>query len=160
MIVSVIFQQRASDFSITDWTSNCPTGYEHSCRAQGAVFRISFALSIFFVIQFLLTYINTRLYDDYWLLKILGFIGLVIGFFYAEPKVFDLNGYAWFARIAGFFFIIFQQVIIIDFAFTWNEKWVKNSTGNLMILVFIKSYCIIYMSYGHSFLLHFFNVEK
>jgi hypothetical protein len=41
--------------------------------------------------------------------------------------VFDTRGYAWFARIAAFFYLIFQQVVLIDFTYTWNERWVRFS---------------------------------
>jgi hypothetical protein len=33
------------------------------------------------------------------------------GFFYADASVFDTRGFAWFARIMAFFYLIFQVSI-------------------------------------------------
>ena len=65
-------------------------------------------------------------FDDWWILKFLIF-GSLMALLYTETvsgEVFDHHGYAWFARLGGFLFIMLQQVILLDFAMSWSEKWV------------------------------------
>ena len=39
--------------------------------------------------------------------------------------MFDDRGYAWFARIAGALFVVLQQVILLDVAYTINDMWLE-----------------------------------
>lgn len=127
-MVGSIICRRYSSFpllgSISAWTSDCPTGYEDACRANQAVLRFSFALVILFAVQLIGVAIYPKFYDTLWIPKFVVWVFLVVGFFYAQPEVFDNHGYAWFARIGGFAFVILQQIILLDFAFSWNERWV------------------------------------
>jgi hypothetical protein len=127
IIASIIVMVQATNQSNgTDYTSNCPEGFETSCARNGAIMRFSFALCILFILQLLGTAIYTPYYDMLWIVKYIVWTGVLIGFFFTDAVVFDTDGYAWFARICGFLFVIFQQVILLDLAFTWNERWVSN----------------------------------
>lgn len=106
-----------------NFITDCPTGYEASCRSNQAVLRFSMALVVVFSLDLVLTVIDPHYFDSWWIVKFFIFVGLSVGFYYADARVFDHNGYAWFARIGGFFFIMMQQVILLDFAMTWGEKW-------------------------------------
>lgn len=125
-IISVIMLNKApdaSDAAKDAWDTNCPSDFEDQCIANSAVYRVSFALTIIFIIQMLGTWLVTQFYDKLWYWKIVIFASFVVGFFFANAEVFDLHGYAWFARITAFLFLIIQQAILIDMAYTWNEKW-------------------------------------
>lgn len=114
---------------INQWNDGCEDQkYADVCRSNSAVFRLSMALVIFFFIQALCSYFTAHWYDILWPIKFLCFTGLVVGLFLASSEVFDSRGYAWFARFGGFIFIILQQIILIDFAYIWNEKWVNFAT--------------------------------
>ena len=130
MIGSVLILNYGHDITLSQWTSNCEIGFESACRASGGVFRISFAMCLIFAIQIIGTLIYTKYFDYLWFWKFLLFIGILVGFAYTKGEVFDLNGFAWFARVAGFLYLISQQIILIDFAYTWNDKWVKLSEEN------------------------------
>ena len=41
---------------------------------------------------------------------------------------FDTHGYVWFARVGAFVFIVMQQIILIDTAYTLNHKLVVSCT--------------------------------
>lgn len=125
MVASVLGLNYAPLIPLKQWTTSCPAGFDDACKSTGAVFRFSFALSCVFVIQLLGTAMFTKFYDYLWWSKFLAFAALVIGFFFAKAEVFDLNGFAWYARVCGFFYLIIQQIILIDFAYFWNDKWVK-----------------------------------
>ena len=127
MIISILVAHYNTKIEITNWLTDCPSGYTEECKRSQAVLRVSFALAIMFIIQFIGTTIKTSFFDQYWIIKFILFGGMLAGFFYAKAEVFDSNGYAWVARIAGFFFVILQQVILIDAAFTWNELWKESA---------------------------------
>lgn len=120
----------AKDISLSSYEDGCPDEYMDSCKAVSGVLRISMALTIFFGIQGLGTFINARFYDSLWILKLCGFFALVIGLFFAPSSAFGTGGYAWFARITGFMYLILQQVILLDLAYTWNERWVEYATNS------------------------------
>ena len=128
MIASIIanIYTRDSDF-FNVWLEGCPEDLEQKCLSSQVLFRFSFALVCIFTINLIGTTIAIDFYDKHWALKYLSFVGCIVGFYYASPAVFDLHGYAWFARIAAFFFLLLQQIILLDFAYTWNEKWVAKA---------------------------------
>lgn len=124
MVASIIAQNYVQDhLTSNSWTSNCPNGYDKTCKGNSAVYRFSFALVLLFIIQFIGTTIYVPFFDMLWIWKIVVFVGVVIGFYNTDSRVFDDNGYAWFARFAAFFYVILQQVILIDFAYNVNEKF-------------------------------------
>lgn len=71
---------------------------------------------------------DASFYDTFWWAKLLVYVALLIGFCFLDSDVFDARGYAWWARIGGFLFIILQQIILLDMAYIWNERWVDMST--------------------------------
>jgi hypothetical protein len=129
IVVSIITYRYAPNYiNTSDFNNLCENNeYQDSCKANSAVMRMSLAMTIIFAIQAIGTKLFTKFYDTFWVIKFCAFIGLVIWFFNIENDIFDTDGYAWFARITGFFFLILQQVILIDLAYTWNEKWIKYS---------------------------------
>lgn len=88
----------------------------------GATLRISFACALFFALMAALTKIMPPLHDQGWDIKALCFVALNIGLIWAPSTVFDDHGYAWFARIGAFIFLVLQQLILIDFSYVLNEK--------------------------------------
>mmetsp|Transcript_23504 Transcript_23504/g.22645 ORF Transcript_23504/g.22645 Transcript_23504/m.22645 type:complete len:431 (-) Transcript_23504:139-1431(-) len=125
MVASVLGLNYAPRIQLSQWLTDCPVGYDDACKSSGAVFRFSFALTSVFIIQLVGVAIFTKFYDYLWWSKFLAFAALVIGYFFIKAEVFNLNGFAWYARVCGFFYLIIQQVILIDFAYYWNDKWVK-----------------------------------
>lgn len=129
IVISIIMQRYApSQIDLSSWQDGCPNGYEDSCKANSAVLRISFALTILFAVQIVGSAVHPKFYDVFWVPKFAVFFCVVIGFYFAKSEVFGLEGYAWFARITGFFYLILQQIILLDMAYSWNEKWVAYST--------------------------------
>lgn len=66
---------------------------------------------IMFALQIFGTALFTQYFDLFWPVKFVIFFCLIIGFWFASNSVFSLNGYAWLARILGFFFVILEQVV-------------------------------------------------
>ena len=125
MVGSVLILNYGNLVTLSEWTTDCPVGYESACKSVGGVYRFAFALSCVFFLQLLGTAIYTKFFDYVWPFKYITFVFILIGFFFAPAQVFDLHGFAWFARIAAFLYLVSQQVILLDFAYTWNEAWVR-----------------------------------
>ena len=112
ILIAIILQDYAADkIDISNWTNDCPSGKDDLCRRNGFILRTSFALCVLFTVHGILTFAQTSMYDEFWGGKIIIFIGIFIAFVFLPAQVFDTHGYAWFARIASFFFLIFQQII-------------------------------------------------
>lgn len=92
MVASIVTQRYADEIYITDWTSDCPAGFDSACKGNGGVLRFSFALSILYALQLIGTTISAVFFDKFWLIKLTLFIGIVIGFFFTKPEVFDIYG--------------------------------------------------------------------
>ncbi|CAG2103228.1 unnamed protein product [Medioppia subpectinata] len=97
-----------------------------------AVYRIMFALTVFFVI-FCVMMIGVKssrdgrasIQNGFWGIKYLILIGFTVGaFFIPEDSSFG-EVWKYFGLIGGFLFILIQLILIIDFAHSWAENWVS-----------------------------------
>ena len=165
MIASIIanIYTHDNDF-FNKWLIGCPSGLDQKCLSSQVILRFSFALVVIFSLNLIGTTISINFYDKFWIMKYLSFCGIVIGFYWASPNVFNLHGYAWFARIASFLFLILQQIILLDFAYSWNERWVAKSEedpdngkkyliGLLIVAIFLFAISIS----GIGVMFHFFS---
>jgi len=93
------------------------------CVGFGAVYRLSFVLCVFFLFHALALYSTScqKLDQGFWLPKIVVLFILVI-LAYIIPDVF-YDGYTHVARVIGGVFLLLQIIILIDFAYAWNEDW-------------------------------------
>ncbi|XP_075867253.1 serine incorporator 3 [Microcebus murinus] len=96
-----------------------------------AVYRINFALAVFFFVFFLLmlkvkTSKDPRaaVHNGFWFFKIAALVGIMVGAFYIPGGPFTT---AWFTVGMGgaAFFILIQLVLLVDFAHSLNELWVN-----------------------------------
>lgn len=95
-----------------------------------AVYRLCFAMSLFFFVMALLM-IGVKSSSDpragiqngFWGIKYLVLIGSIIGAFFIPHGEFG-NVWMYFGMIGGFIFIIIQLLAIIEFAHSWAESWV------------------------------------
>jgi len=99
------------------------TGYR--CVGYGAVYRISFALFLWFIAHALLMLSSSCYKADfqYWGIKILFLILLIILQWFIPDEFFDV--YVQACRVVGGIFLVFQIIIFIDFAYKWNEDWLE-----------------------------------
>ncbi|NXN12353.1 SERC3 protein, partial [Indicator maculatus] len=132
-----------------------------------AVYRISFAMAVFFFLfSLLMIAVKTSndpraaVHNGFWFFKIAAIVALMVGAFYIPEGPFTR---AWFVIgvFGAFFFILIQLVLLVDFAHSWNESWVeKMEEGNAkcwyaallsctglfyaLSLVFLVLFCIFY----------------
>jgi len=129
----------APQIKMSYWTVGCSTVTDvAACKGDGAVYRISMGTFLWFAGLMLGTLVvNEKMHNGYWGPKILIYLIFVGGSFFIKNDVFGAgnaggaiagnSGYALFARIASSFFLIFQIVAFIDFAYKWNNSWVGKS---------------------------------
>lgn len=119
-----------AEASITDTFSNSVQVDCSGIVGYLAVYRLCFAMSLFFFVMALLMVgvksskdPRAAIQNGFWGLKYLVLIGAIIGAFFIPHGQF---GQVWmyFGMIGGFLFILIQLVLIIDFAHSWAEAWV------------------------------------
>lgn len=111
------------------------------CLGNSSVFRISFAMSIFFALHAIFSRCWLGCHYVCWPLKVLIYAGGLTGTFFMEQDVFE--GYAELARFVSVLFILAQVILLIDFAYAWNENWVSHETKfyyTLIVIVAVASY--------------------
>ncbi|NXP81798.1 SERC3 protein, partial [Ramphastos sulfuratus] len=132
-----------------------------------AVYRISFAMAVFFFLfSLLMIAVKTSsdpraaVHNGFWFFKIAAIVALMVGAFYIPEGPFTR---AWFfiGIFGAFFFILIQLVLLVDFAHSWNESWVERmEEGNAkcwyaallsctglfyaLSLVFLVLFCVFY----------------
>jgi len=109
----------------------------NKCVGFGAVFRISFALFFFFAVHCLLLLAKScyKIDSGHWMIKLLMFAGLIVLSWFIPDTFFDV--YTQIARVVSGIFLLLQIVILIDFAYSWNEDWVseeKNWKAGVIIV--------------------------
>ncbi|XP_018430160.1 PREDICTED: serine incorporator 3 [Nanorana parkeri] len=96
-----------------------------------AVYRVSFAMTLFFLVfSLLMIGVKTSkdpraaIHNGFWFFKVLAIVGIMVGAFYIPEGPFTRT---WFVFGSGgaFSFILIQLVLLVDFAHSWNESWVE-----------------------------------
>lgn len=116
-----------SDGTSKAWTSTCNENKDNysQCVKFQAAYRVSFVVTFFFFIMSIITSIRPDFHDKGWDVKILGFVCMIIACTFIPSDMFDQHGYIWVARIGAFVFLILQQIILIDSAYSLNEYLVE-----------------------------------
>lgn len=99
-----------------------------SCIGLSSVYRMSFSLVVFHLVFFLLcscrNEVIAKLNEGAWPLKflaVLAFFGLT---FIIPNGFFRIYGYI--AMGGSFLFLVYEMILIIDMAYSWNAAWVGN----------------------------------
>jgi hypothetical protein len=115
---------------VTDNTSACFGA--SGCYGKLAVYRISFVVFSFFALSGLLmsfpSYIRKGdwrhfIHNKLFILKALAILVAVVLTFFLPNILFLIFGYA--SMVGGGVFLVIQAIILVDFAYQWNEKWVS-----------------------------------
>ena len=104
------------------------------CIGNYFVLRVSFALFVFFVILSVVTKCDPLFHNGQWFTKAFIYGLFLVGSFFIPNEVFYV--YSYVARFGSFLFILFQLVIMVDYAFDWHEDMLlkmeqcENGEGN------------------------------
>lgn len=117
-----------------DWTAvtcdveNEDDTIEQKCIEHGAVNRVASVFVFFFALQGILSVFLVRFFDNFWPFKILVVVGLCLLLLLPSTGFFDNVGYQFVARIGGFLFIIFLQILLLDFCYYWKKGFIDKSS--------------------------------
>lgn len=137
-----------------------------------AVYAVCFGMSCFFGFMALLTICvksskdpRAKLHNGFWLFKVILFIGPMIGGFFL-PWDQMATGWMVVGMIGAFIFILVQLVLLVDFAYAWNDKFLERAEeGNghrgwyIALLVFtIFFFSLVLVAFG--LMLHFYGFPR
>jgi len=131
-LASMNMLSMTSDYLASTLQGDCLTneiyaGLESQCIGNIMVYRSSFCSALFFLIASAVSACTPKFNSLVWPAKYSLFFLMLLVSLFLPTQIFDENGYLWVARIGGAMFIIFQQIILIDVAYNWNDAWVANA---------------------------------
>jgi hypothetical protein len=128
VVLSIIFLYYGHYiFDIFNRFLECPSDMtKDSCLQISAVYRTSFTLAIFHLFLFLVclcpSALTSAIHEGAWGVKFLFVIGIYICTLFIPNSFF--KGYGYFAMVAGFLYLLYQMILLIDLAYAWNKKWI------------------------------------
>lgn len=98
----------------------------NSCVEDNVVMRISCGFFIWFTAlalacAILPAHVAAEIYFSWWIAKISFCVVLCVGFFFIPNGFFE--GYAYFASCCSGLFMLLQVMVLLDWAYAWNETW-------------------------------------
>uniref|UniRef100_A0A8D0B7H6 Serine incorporator 2 n=1 Tax=Salvator merianae TaxID=96440 RepID=A0A8D0B7H6_SALMN len=122
------FCAEGSSLPGTQGVVNCKSFLGHK-----SVYRMCFATAAFFFL-FALVMICVRSSKDpraaiqngFWFFKFLILIGITVGAFYIPDGPFT-SVWFYFGVVGSFLFILIQLILLIDFAHSWSQIWLRNA---------------------------------
>lgn len=155
-------------YSLSQQCEDIDEIYQQSCRADTAVLRVSFCSTIFFLFMAVAAAGAPQSNNNGWCTKFIVYIVLVVASMFTPSYVFDQHGFLNIARVGGAIFTVIQQIILIDLAYNFNDKFVanadeddKNEPGSgdswLKALLAISAFIMIGAYTALGFLFHYFG---
>jgi len=161
-VVALILRYWGAPLLIHFYSYNIDICTSDSCYGEGAVYRISVALFVFFLFHALGlllgggSCIRKPSYAANWALKLLFFIGLLVAAFFIPNQFYD-DGYVHIARLVSGVFLVLQIILLIDFAYRWNENWMADdkewTKAIIAVCVVLFTGCLILF----GFMAHWFG---
>ena len=110
------------------------------CIRQNAIYRVASVVTVFFTIHAIAVLWDVEaVFDHYWLIKIPVITVACFCIVYFNSSFFDVKLFTWWARVMAFIFIIFQQIILLDFAYMWNSRWITRANENVVAQNYINT---------------------
>ncbi|CUI12368.1 serine incorporator protein, putative [Bodo saltans] len=135
-IIGIILQNDVVDWCV-HWAINKDGDCSSSeCVGTQSAYRVSFALFIFFLVHYLFSHSwNCCLDADarvgfnrpHMIMRTIAFAAIFLLTFVIPNTFFTY--YAWFALVVSCFYLIGQLVLLLHFAYEWNDNW-RNRESN------------------------------
>lgn len=110
---------------VYDWNI-CTTD---KCYGVGAVYRVCMGLLFFFLFMAALSLAKSCARHDagHFLLKTAMLIGFIVASFFIPNEA--INPFIFVFQFFGGLFLIIQIILLIDFAYSWNQDWMSDEKG-------------------------------
>ncbi|NXM09363.1 SERC2 protein, partial [Tyrannus savana] len=99
-----------------------------------AVYRMGFAMASFFCLFAVLMVCvrsskdpRAALQNGFWFFKFLALVGITVGAFYIPDGAFT-SVWFYFGVVGSFLFILVQLVLLVDFAHSWSQLWLRKAS--------------------------------
>uniref|UniRef100_A0A7S2RGK7 Serine incorporator n=1 Tax=Rhizochromulina marina TaxID=1034831 RepID=A0A7S2RGK7_9STRA len=122
-----------------------------TCVQYAFTERVAFVATLFFAVMAIIGKLMPKLHDQGWDLKFIVFMLVLLALMWAPSTIFDEHGYVWFARVFAFIFLILQQIILIDFAYTMNDylykfnQWVLLGASLFLYAASLTGICLMFV---------------
>ena len=102
----------------------------YQCMAAQGVYRVSFALFVFFLLHYMLSHrqnlclepeSRVALNQGYFIIKLVLLVGFMLLCFIIPNEFFVF--YAWLCFALSIIYLIAQLLVLIEFAYAWSEDW-------------------------------------
>jgi hypothetical protein len=104
----------SSSLAKIDLTEGCNSQYEDNCMYRQLIYRASFSLFLLFLMLTVTSYLTAYVDKGLWIGKFSFAFVLFIGMWWGDNSFF--SGYAEFARVLSFFWLLAQALLLLDFA--------------------------------------------
>ncbi|XP_053303967.1 serine incorporator 5 [Spea bombifrons] len=102
-----------------------------------AVYKVCFGMASFFLLLFFLT-INIKnsrgcrasIHNGFWFIKFVILIAMCSGAFFIPDQDTFLNVLRYVGAFFGFFFLLIQLTLLVEFAHKWNKNWTSGTAHN------------------------------
>ena len=141
------------------WKDQCHETYDGDievvlkCMGNAGVYRATFTSFFFFICMAVMANVNPNFNRTAWPSKYtLYILATLITFFIPNLPLFS-GIFLWIARLGASLFLVVQQIILIDLAYSWNEAWVQNSinadsveygTGGKWLVAIVSAIVVLY----------------
>ncbi|XP_075038527.1 serine incorporator 5 [Mixophyes fleayi] len=102
-----------------------------------AVYRVCFGMACFFFILFILT-INiknskscrAKIHNGFWFIKFVALVAMCSGAFFIPDQDTFLFVWRCIGALFGFFFLLIQLMLLVEFTHKWNKNWNAGKENN------------------------------
>lgn len=112
------------------WNQGCrydDDDLRERCIGNSGALRAAASAIVFFLLAGIASAVKPNSCRGKWLLKYALFLCLLVVTVFIPNKPVFYNIFLQLARIGAGIFIVYQQVILIDMAYNWNESWVEKA---------------------------------
>ena len=167
-IVNVSF----SNYVTSAWLDGCDL-YEtdaliERCAGNAGVYRATFSALVFFLLATLAVCCKRSANREAWPAKYTLFLFLAAGMCFVPNEPLFTSVYLNIARVGAVVFILFDQIVMVDIAYNWNDGWVERSnkaeaeesgSGKKWLIAIVVSAAFMFITsiVGWGLLFHYFG---
>jgi len=119
------------EYLVDAWSADCggftTEDLQTNCIGNSGVYRVATVTSLFYLFAALVAYCKPTSNREAWTSKIFLFLVGVVGSIFIPNTPLFTDIYLQVGRIGGIFFVVFQQLILLDISYNLNESWVRRA---------------------------------
>ncbi len=130
-VASYIVNVSFTNYVTSAWLDGCDI-YEtdaliEKCAGNAGVYRATFSALVFYCLATVAVICKKTANREAWPAKYTLFLFMVMGMCFVPNEPLFSSIYLNIARVGAVFFILFDQIVMVDIAYNWNDGWVERS---------------------------------